>query len=201
MEKSYSSLTIFDLDHTLLKSNSSLAFGKFLYRKGVVSFFKALQLSFLYVFCKFRIIRLEKLLKASLAIPTPQEYAQEFIEKYLVSLINTHMHEQLIASKNRHSLTVVLSAAPNYLACPIANYLGADLCVASTQSILDGKAKAKVAAELAGQYLISLSDTTAYTDSLEDLPLLELVGHPIAVNPNFLLKKICNKKGWRFVRV
>ena len=201
MENNYSSLTIFDLDHTLLKSNSSLAFGKFLYKKRVISLFKSLYLCLLYIFCKFRLIRPGVLLDASLTIPSPQDYVEEFIEKHLTSLINPYIHDLLLESKKQHHLTAVLSATPEYLARPIAKHLGADLCIASTDHILDGKAKAKAAAEIAAMYLIPLSDVTAYTDSLEDLPLLETVGHPVAVNPNFLLRKFCNKKGMRFVRV
>lgn len=62
--------------------------------------------------------------------------------------------------------------------------------------VLHGEAKAAAVAELADQLDIDLHESYAYSDSINDLPLLELVGHPIAVNPEADLKRAAREMGW-----
>lgn len=62
--------------------------------------------------------------------------------------------------------------------------------------ILHGPAKAKAVAELAAARGIDLSQSSAYSDSRNDLPLLESVGHPHAVNPDPELRRIARARGW-----
>jgi HAD superfamily hydrolase (TIGR01490 family) len=62
--------------------------------------------------------------------------------------------------------------------------------------ILHAEAKAGAVADLAGEQDIDLSESYAYSDSINDLPLLELVGHPIAVNPDSELKRAAREMGW-----
>lgn len=62
--------------------------------------------------------------------------------------------------------------------------------------ILHGPAKAEAVKALAAERDIDLSESYAYSDSINDLPLLELVGHPIAVNPDSDLKRAARERGW-----
>jgi HAD superfamily hydrolase (TIGR01490 family) len=62
--------------------------------------------------------------------------------------------------------------------------------------VLHGDAKADAVAELSQRVEIDLAESYAYSDSINDLPLLELVGHPIAVNPDSELKRIARERGW-----
>jgi len=66
----------------------------------------------------------------------------------------------------------------------------------SPPGVLHGDAKAEAVAELAQRVEIDLAESYAYSDSINDLPLLELVGHPIAVNPDSELKRIARERGW-----
>ena len=59
-----------------------------------------------------------------------------------------------------------------------------------------GEAKASRVRELAGQRGYQLADCYAYSDSVTDLPLLETVGHPHAVNPDRSLRRIARDRGW-----
>ena len=61
---------------------------------------------------------------------------------------------------------------------------------------LGGSAKAEAAEAWAKQSGIDLSESYAYADDMSDLPLLELVGHPIAVNPERRLEKLAHTRGW-----
>jgi HAD superfamily hydrolase (TIGR01490 family) len=62
--------------------------------------------------------------------------------------------------------------------------------------VLHGEAKAAAVVELADRMDIDLSESYAYTDSINDLPLLETVGHPIVVNPDSELKRAARECGW-----
>jgi HAD superfamily hydrolase (TIGR01490 family) len=63
--------------------------------------------------------------------------------------------------------------------------------------VLHGPAKAEAVRALAEREGLDLSRCAAYSDSLNDLPLLELVGYPCAVNPDRRLKRIARERGWR----
>ena len=56
-----------------------------------------------------------------------------------------------------------------------------------------------LAARLAAEHGVDLADCHAYGDSISDLPLLELVGHPVAVNPDFRLAREARRRGWGVV--
>jgi HAD superfamily hydrolase (TIGR01490 family) len=62
--------------------------------------------------------------------------------------------------------------------------------------IAHGPAKAKIAEEIAGRRGIDMRDSAAYSDSINDLPLLESVGHPHAVNPDLSLRRVARSRGW-----
>jgi phosphoserine phosphatase len=66
----------------------------------------------------------------------------------------------------------------------------------SAEGVLHGEAKAAAVVDLAARRDVDLSESYAYSDSINDLPLLELVGHPIAVNPDIDLKRAAREMGW-----
>lgn len=106
--------------------------------------------------------------------------------------------------------TYLVTAAPIELASFLAEALGMTGALATESEvddegrytgrlvgdILHGPAKAKAVAELAAQRGIDLAESSAYSDSKNDLPLLEAVGDPHAVNPEPELRKIARARGW-----
>ena len=110
----------------------------------------------------------------------------------------------------RGELTFLVTAAPVELATTVAEALSMT-DVAATVSEVDelgnytgrlvgqvthGPEKAKAAAQLAAKHGVDLMECAAYSDSVNDLPLLESVGHPHAVNPDRELRKIAQSRGW-----
>jgi HAD superfamily hydrolase (TIGR01490 family) len=107
----------------------------------------------------------------------------------------------------------LVSAAPEEVVEPIGRYLGVDEAIASRPDIDErgcyagtigryayGPAKAALIRELAQRADIDLAASWAYTDSVTDLPMLEAVGHPVAVNADRSLQRISKMRGWDTVR-
>jgi phosphoserine phosphatase len=105
---------------------------------------------------------------------------------------------------------VIVSASPAEIVRPIAEYLGVDDVIATTvrcdaegrylpeiEVYAMGKGKADAMVEMAEQMEIDLDGSYAYSDSITDVPMLEVVGHPAAVNPEKELRKIAEEQEWR----
>jgi HAD superfamily hydrolase (TIGR01490 family) len=103
---------------------------------------------------------------------------------------------------------VIVSSSGDEVVGPVGEMLGADHVVATRMVIEDGKYtgevafyafgpyKAKAMARLATEHGWDLSESFAYTDSGTDLPMLEAVGHPFAVNPDRALRREAAARGW-----
>jgi HAD superfamily hydrolase (TIGR01490 family) len=120
----------------------------------------------------------------------------------IVRVINEH--------RSRGELTFLVTAAPIELAEIVADHLqmtGAVATVAEVDGdgyytgrllgpVMHGAEKAKAVTEVAAQHGIDLGLSHAYSDSVNDLPLLESVGFPHAVNPDRELQRIARVRGW-----
>jgi HAD superfamily hydrolase (TIGR01490 family) len=105
-------------------------------------------------------------------------------------------------------IVIVISASTQFAVQPVAEHLGLDflcsrLVVENDRVTGDivappcyGAGKVTWARQLAEQHGLSIKRSYFYTDSLSDLPLLEIVDHPIAVNPDPRLKRAALQRGW-----
>jgi HAD superfamily hydrolase (TIGR01490 family) len=105
--------------------------------------------------------------------------------------------------------TYLVTAAPRELAERIAAYLGMDGALGTEAELVDGvytgrligpvlhgPAKLDAVVQLAEKQGIDLRDSSAYSDSVNDRPMLEGVGHPVAVNPDHQLRDLAAQRGW-----
>jgi HAD superfamily hydrolase (TIGR01490 family) len=105
--------------------------------------------------------------------------------------------------------TYLVTAAPRELAERMAAYLGMDGGLGTEAELVDGRytgrllgpvlhgpAKLDAVTKLAAEQGIDLRDCSAYSDSLNDRPMLEGVGHPVAVNPDQQLRELARQRGW-----
>jgi phosphoserine phosphatase len=104
---------------------------------------------------------------------------------------------------------VIVSSAPLEVVEPMAEFLGADEAI-GTRAAIDaagnytgelefyayGANKAQAIRELAAREYINLPMSYAYSDSITDLPMLEVVGHPVAVNPDKELARVARERDW-----
>ncbi len=125
-----------------------------------------------------------------------------------VPLVYREALDLAAAHSGRGEPVFIATAALEEIAETIARELGLDGAIASRAEVregaytgrlerrLDGVAKAEAVEELSRANEIDLSESTAYSDSHSDLPFLEAVGHPVAVNPDRELRRVAAERGW-----
>ena len=107
----------------------------------------------------------------------------------------------------------IVTAASHEMAEMMAHVLVLDGGIGTRSKVIDGvytgepdgpftyrSGKAQAIAEVAAERGIDLSASYAYSDSESDLPMLEAVGYPVAVNPDSELERIARERGWRIMR-
>ncbi|MEA2434539.1 MAG: hypothetical protein QOG54_1996 [Actinomycetota bacterium] len=138
------------------------------------------------------------------------DWGREIVDEKIIPIVYEDIVEVIDEHRSRGDLTFLVTAAPIELAEVIADELGMDGAIATVSEldeagfytgrlvgdIMHGPAKAKAVAEVAADRGIELAESAAYSDSINDLPLLEAVGYPHAVNPEPELKKIALARGW-----
>jgi HAD superfamily hydrolase (TIGR01490 family) len=207
----------FDLDKTIIASSSALAFSRPLMRQGLINRRAALKSA--YAQLVFSLsgadeARTERMRAQISALCAGWDVAQvravvaETLHDVVDPLVYSEAAELIARHKDDGHDVVVLSASGAEVAEPIAEMLGATHSVATQMEIVDGRysgavefycygeEKAVAARELAELHGYRLDDCHAYTDSSTDLPLLEAVGRPSAVNPDRALRRIAEERQW-----
>lgn len=138
-----------------------------------------------------------------------EEVGRRVFRESLGSRIHPEARAIVDAHRKRGHTVAVVSSATRYQVEPVAEELGIEHVLASQLEVKDGKltgrymspscygeGKAMAARSLAETYPIDFEKSYFYTDSDEDLPLLEIVGNPRPTNPNANLAKIAARHGW-----
>jgi HAD superfamily hydrolase (TIGR01490 family) len=207
----------FDLDKTVIAKSSALAFGRPFYKDGLMTRRDVIKAGYTQLMFKIggaddqQIARIRDHL-ATLCKGWSVEQVQQIVNETLHELINPYVYAEaaaLIAEHQRAGRDVVLvSASGEEMVRPIGEQLGISDIIATRMAIKDGRysgevefyaaGKNKVLAvrEMAAERGYDLSASYAYSDSVSDVPLLEAVGHPTAVNPDRNLRRIVAERGW-----
>jgi len=208
----------FDLDKTIIAKSSVLAFGKFFYREGLLSrrsIVRSAYAQVLYMLVGADESKMEEVREAMLAITRGwnQEHVASIVRETLDEVVTPIIFEEAVELIDEHKANgrkvVIVSSSPYEVVQPLARYLGADEAIA-TRAKLDadgnytgelsfyayGPHKATAIRELAARDGIDLAQSYAYSDSVTDVPLLEAVGHPVAVNPDRELARYAREHEW-----
>jgi len=143
--------------------------------------------------------------------PELQALAREIADERIVPMVYPDLAELIEAHRAAGALTFVATAAPAELAEIVAQGLGMTGGLGTTAevdeeerysgrlsgTVLQGAAKAGAVQACAARAGIDLSASVAYSDSINDLPLLELVGNAEVVNPDRQLRKVAQRRGWK----
>jgi HAD superfamily hydrolase (TIGR01490 family) len=212
----------FDLDKTVISKASMMAFGGAFYRAGLISrraLAKGMWTQLLYVRFGAGPETLARIRTSALALTAgwDQDQVRQIVREALVSVVDPityHQALELIQEHRRQGRQVyIVSAAPAEIVEPLAEHLGVHGAIASQAAVDEhgrytghmeryafGPAKATVIRRIAAREGIDLAGSWAYTDSATDLPMLEVVGHPVAVNPDRTLRRIALVRGWDVLR-
>lgn len=216
--RSMESLSVFDLDGTLIRGNSSFIFCFYLIKKKVLPYSSLLCACWNYLCYMYggrTLVQLHqkifsKILKG-LPLATLEDQVPLFIDHMFPPLCYPPALESLRRAQHLGHYTLILSNAPSFLVGPIARYFGVDdyrateygvdqtFCLSEISSIMQGEDKAGYVLLLAKALGIHPSRVTAYSDSHLDLPLLEIAGEAIGVAPDRVLRKVCEKSRWGII--
>lgn len=136
-------------------------------------------------------------------------FSEELFEEVLKPAVFPGTFELIKTSKKIGQRQIVLTGALDFTVARLMDYLEIDDFVANRLEFVNGYAtgrilppvmasatKAKWMREYAERENINLSESYSYSDSISDLPMLSIVGHPVAVNPDFRLKQTAAQHDW-----
>jgi HAD superfamily hydrolase (TIGR01490 family) len=207
----------FDLDKTVISKSSTLAFGRPFYQHGLISRGDAVRTAACQLVFKLAGAnhgQMERIRDwvGELTRGWPVERVTDIVTRYLDELILPYIYAEaraLIAEHREAGQDVIIvSSSGHEVVDPIARLLGADTVIATRMQVSGGRytgevefyaygeAKAARVRELAAERGYRLADCYAYSDSVTDLPLLQVVGHPHAVNPDRGLRRVAAQRGW-----
>ncbi|MBV65711.1 MAG: HAD-IB family hydrolase [Halomonas sp.] len=213
------SLAIFDLDNTLLSIDSDHAWGEFLVEQGAVDpvAYREANERFLADYNAGTLDMaafLEMALKP-LAENTPEQLAA-WHQQFMASKIEPHIlpkaEELLARHRTKGDTLLIITATNRFITGPIAERLGVDNLIAVEPEMVDGRYTGRVdgvpsyreGKVIRLQAWLEAQDLTMdgawfYSDSHNDLPLLEKVDHPVAVDPDDTLRKVAEERHWRIM--
>ena len=215
------SAVFFDLDKTLLASSSSWAFAKPFYQGGLMGRRAAArsayaQLIFAISGANARNTETLRRELSRLVTGWPVDTVRRVVSEAIDVVVDPLVHAEALDTIEQHRAAgraiVIISASGSDVVDPIAERLGADFVVASELQMRDGRytghitfyaygpAKAEAMRALAVAQGWDLTDCYAYSDSSTDIPMLEAVGHPYAVNPDAALRAVAVERGWSILR-
>ena len=212
-------LALFDLDNTLLGGDSDHAWGDYLCERGILDgmAYKARNDDFYQDYLAGR-LNITDYLNFSLEILGRTEMAQlaqwhrEFMRDCVEPIILTKGEALLAEHREAGDKLLIITATNRFVTAPIAARLGVDTLLATECEMADGRytgrttdtpcfkdGKVTRLNRWLGETGLSLHDSYFYSDSLNDLPLLEQVSHPFAVDPDPKLRAEAEQRGWPII--
>jgi len=207
----------FDLDKTVIAKSSTLAFGRPFYRGGLVNRRAVLKSSFAqFVYLlqgadEDSMDRMRDYLK-TLCAGWDVQQVHDIVAETLHDLIDPLVYAEAVDLFDEHRAAgrevVLVSSSGEEVVGPIGEMLGVDRVIATRMVIEDGRYtgdiefyaygnnKRSAILELSEGEGWDLADCFAYSDSATDVPMLEAVGHPFAVNPDKPLRKVAAERDW-----
>ena len=207
----------FDLDKTIIAKSSTLAYGPSFYQNGLITRSDAIrsvaaQLLFTRHGASHQRMERIKNQVTQVCRGWPVDRVSEIVTRHLDELILPYIYDEarVLLNQHRHAGqdVIIVSTSGQEMVGPIGAVLGAALVIATRMEIADGRytgqiefyaygeAKAQRVRELAAERGYRLADCFAYSDSVTDVPMLEAVGRPHAVNPDRALRRLAVRRGW-----
>lgn len=213
-------LALFDLDNTLLAGDSDFEWAQFLIERGVLDreVYEARNQEFyeqykngtldIHEFLDFQLKPLARHARRVL-----DEWHRQFMREKILPIVRPRARE--LVARHRGDLCAIVTATNSFVTKPIAHVFGIDNLIATEPAEVDGEFTGEVAGTpcfrdgkverleawiaARGETLASFAQSWFYSDSLNDLPLLARVTHPVAVDPDATLRAHAEKHGWPII--
>ena len=207
----------FDLDKTILAKSSSFAFARPFYKEGLIGradVIKSAYAQFVYLASGADHDQMESMRQymSTLVTGWEVEKVKQIVSETLDTIVDPMVYEEALDLIAHHRMLghqiIIISSSGTDVVEPIGERLGADLAIGTQVGIEDGKytgeilfyaygpGKAEAMRSLAAERGYDLTECYAYSDSFTDVPMLEAVGHPVAVNPDTELRKVAVENHW-----
>jgi len=210
-------LALFDLDNTLLAGDSDFEWAQYLIEQGVLDreVYEARNQTFydqykagtldIFEFLDFQLKPLSRHPRSQL-----DAWHADFMARKIIPMVAAGTPALL--DKHRDDVCVIVTATNSFVTAPTAAHLGVPFLIATEAEQFDGEFTGRpfglpsfkegkvrrlnewLAAR--GKSWADVSESWFYSDSLNDLPLLEIVHHPVAVDPDATLKACAEQRGW-----
>ena len=207
----------FDLDKTIIATSSALAFSKSFYAGGLInrrSVLRSAYAQFVFLSGGADHDQMEKMREFLSRMVTgwPVETVSEIVNDTLHHIVEPLVYDEAVSLIEEHHLAgrdvIIVSASGREMVEPIGEMLGVDAVIATQLAIAKGRYtgeidfyayaenKAVAMTDLAADRGYDLSRSYAYSDSITDVHMLEVVGHPHVVNPDKELRRVALERGW-----
>jgi HAD superfamily hydrolase (TIGR01490 family) len=221
-------LALFDLDHTLLPVDSDHEWGRFIVRLGIVDGeHYARENARHYADYKAGCLDIQAYLRMALEPLTRHARAQldlwhrQFMDEVISPLIRPAALELVRRHQQNGDLCCMITATNAFVTAPIARAFGFEHLIAPDPATVGGAPDGDYTGEIVGvpsyregkvvrteSWLAALGMDWSnferswfYSDSLNDIPLLERVTDPVATNPDDVLRGVALSKGWRILEL
>nr|WP_217920652.1 HAD family hydrolase [Halomonas titanicae] len=212
-------MAIFDLDNTLLSIDSDHAWGEFLLEQGAVDpvAYREANERFMADYNAGTLDMaafLEMALKP-LADNSPEQLSawhQQFMASKIEPNILPKAEELLARHRTKGDTLLIITATNCFITAPIAERLGVDHLIAVNPEVKEGRYTGRVSGipsyregkvtrleKWLEDQDLTMEGAWFYSDSHNDLPLLEIVEHPVAVDPDDTLREIAKERQWRIM--
>ena len=212
-------LAIFDLDNSLLDGDSDHSWGEYLVKKRIVdeafhaetnsrhfSDYNAGRLNF-DEFIRFQLAPLKNNPRDVM-----ERIRKEFLNEIIEPMISDDAHSLVSHHRKEGHTLMIITATNRFITDPIAERFGIDLLIATEVEEVDGKftgrtfgipsfgeGKVHRLKEWLGGTNESLSQSWFYSDSHNDLPLMQLVDNPVALKPDDKLRNVAKLSQWKII--
>lgn len=217
-------LAIFDLDNTLLNGDSDYNWSLFLIQHGVLDadtykerneqFFKEYQSGNLdvYAYCEFQFKTLKDNSRELL-----DELRADYVNTIIKPMITKEAKDLVESHRKENHKLLIITATNSYITRPIADLFDIEDLIGTDLEELNGQFTGKVSGlpsfqegkitrlnlwlDKRGIKFQELEKTFFYSDSMNDIPLLEKVSNPVAANPDETLQKKAIKENWPIIQL
>lgn len=215
-------IALFDLDHTLLPIDSDNEWGRFLSRTGRIADPAAFNAQVDAFFAQYQAGKLDPLEHLRFVLSAfakrPAAEIEAWRQEYIDTVVRPVINADALALVQKHldagDLCAIVTATNSFVTTPIAALFGVEHLLGAEgeqhDGVYTGNPKPNVTITFQGGKLVRIQEWLAeqglaldhfdeiwaYSDSRNDLPMLERATHPVAVNPDATLRQIASERGW-----